>query len=250
MASPSSPGFASSRSLGPARRLPASSGVGGGTSPDARDSPSPGPTTTTTSIPHTLWSLEVPLHITHPSDSSRPPFVVSVPRFSYLALLLPRLTAYFGTACSSFHHEEVQLRNLPIGLLVDLYQPAALPWRLVVGDGPEWDIGDTFLNGAKEADFVRNNNAQQIMSLSKADTTALWNAVQDSKYFGSISGSGWSIQGRFPLPAPLGPSQVVLGCSGRSDQGDMREFPPVTVIGTSQTSIPAVVGNLGPSIDT
>lgn len=108
--------------------------------------------------------------------------MISVPRFSYLALLLPRLTAYFGTACSSFHHEEVQLRNLPVGLLVDLYQPASLPWRLVVGDGPEWDIGDTFLNGAKEADFVRNSNAQQIMSLSKADTTALWNAVQDSKY--------------------------------------------------------------------
>lgn len=151
------------------------------------DSPSPGPTTSST-LPRTLWSLEVPLHISHPSDTSRPPFVVSVPRFSYLALLLPRLTAYFGTPCSSFHHEEVQLRNLPVGLLVDLYQPAALPWRLVVGDGPEWDIGDTFLNGAKEADFVRNNNAQQIMSLSKADTTALWNAVQDSKYLRSISG--------------------------------------------------------------
>jgi autophagy-related protein 5 len=137
-----------------------------------------------------LWSLEVPLCITHLTEtSSRPPFVVSVPRFSYLALLLPRLTAYFGSPCSSFHHEEVQLRNLPVGLLVDLYQPPVLPWRLVVGDGPEWDIGDTFLNGAKEADFVRNNNAQQIMSLSKADTTALWNAVQDSKpisvfYFG------------------------------------------------------------------
>lgn len=33
---------------------------------------------------------------------------------------------------------------------------------------------------AAQADFVRNGNAQQIMSLSKENTTALWNAVQDS----------------------------------------------------------------------
>jgi hypothetical protein len=31
-----------------------------------------------------------------------------------------------------------------------------------------------------QADFVRNGNAQQIMSLSKEHTTALWNAVRDS----------------------------------------------------------------------
>lgn len=33
-----------------------------------------------------------------------------------------------------------------------------------------------------QADFVRNGNAKQIMSLSKEHTTALWNAVQDSKF--------------------------------------------------------------------
>ena len=160
-------------------------------------------------ITSTLWSLEIPLHVTH---ITRPnvSFYISVPRFSYLAFLLPRLTAYFGTECSSFHHEEIQLRNLPVGLLVDLYQPP-LPWHLAVGDGPEWDIGDTFMNSAKEvcllhcgsysspllswlsrvsltslpprqADFVRNGNAKQIMSLSKENTTALWNAVLDSKF--------------------------------------------------------------------
>lgn len=41
------------------------------------------------------------------------------------------------------------MRNLTVGLLVDLYQPQ-LPWKLQVGDGDEWDIGDTFLNGVKE----------------------------------------------------------------------------------------------------
>ncbi|KAI1266331.1 autophagy protein Apg5-domain-containing protein [Xylariaceae sp. FL1019] len=132
------------------------------------------------SIPQTLWDLHVPLYITHTSAADKP-FVTAVPRFSYLALLLPRLSSYFDLPCSSFHHEEVLLRNLAVGLLVDLYQPA-LPWRLTVGDGVSWDIGDTFLNSAKEADFVRNGNAQQIMSLSKENTTALWNAVQDNDY--------------------------------------------------------------------
>jgi autophagy-related protein 5 len=115
--------------------------------------------------------------------TTTPPFIVSVPRFSYLAFLLPRLTAYYGLPCSSFHHEEIQLRNLPVGLLVDLYQPPSLPWHLVVGDGPEWDIADTFTNSAKEADFVRNGNAKQIMSLSKEHSTSLWNAVKDSMLF-------------------------------------------------------------------
>ncbi|KAK4244616.1 autophagy protein Apg5-domain-containing protein [Corynascus novoguineensis] len=136
---------------------------------------------TPTALPETLWSLQVPLYITHASKPANP-FIVSVPRFSYLALLLPRLTAYYGLPCSSFHHEDIQLRNLAVGLLVDLYQPPTLPWRLVVSDGPEWDIADTFTNAAKEADFVRNGNAKQIMSLSKEHSTALWNAVQDNDY--------------------------------------------------------------------
>lgn len=100
------------------------------------------------SIPQTLWNARIPLSITH-SASPTNPFIVSVPRFSYLALLLPRLSAFFGTPCSSFHFEDVQLRNLAVGLLVDLYQPS-LPWRLTVNDGVGWDISDTFLNSAKE----------------------------------------------------------------------------------------------------
>lgn len=102
-----------------------------------------------TSIPETLWSLQIPLYITHQSHP-KTPYICSVPRFSYLALLLPQLSAYYGTPCSSFHHEEVLLRNLAVGLLVDLYQPGEMPWRLVVSDGEGWDICDTFMNSAKE----------------------------------------------------------------------------------------------------
>ncbi|KAK0614038.1 autophagy protein Apg5-domain-containing protein [Immersiella caudata] len=151
----------------------------GAASPGGRTEVPPAPAPI--NLPQTLWNLQIPLYITHTEHPTTPPFITSVPRFGYLALLLPRLTAYFGVSCSSFHHEEIQLRNLAAGLLVDLYQPT-LPWRLVVGDGPEWDIGDTFMNSAKEADYIRNNNARQIMSLSRDSTTTLWNAVQDGDY--------------------------------------------------------------------
>ncbi|KAK2015338.1 autophagy protein [Colletotrichum eremochloae] len=132
------------------------------------------------SIPHALWSAQIPLHITHPSHPNTP-LITSLPRFSYLALLVPRCSAFFRAPVSAFHHEDLLLRNLPLGLLVDLYQPS-LPWRLTVSDGDSWDIADTFLNCVKEADFVRYGNAKRIMSLSKADTSALWNAVQDNDY--------------------------------------------------------------------
>ncbi|OAA60740.1 autophagy protein 5 [Cordyceps fumosorosea ARSEF 2679] len=132
------------------------------------------------SISQALWDARIPLHITHPAAPNTP-FITSIPRFSYLALLLPRLSAFFDTPCSSFHFEHVLLRNLAAGLLVDLYRPA-LPWRLVVNDGVSWDISDTFLNAAKEADFIRNGNANQIMKMSKSDTTQLWHAVIDNDY--------------------------------------------------------------------
>ncbi|WQF88335.1 Putative autophagy protein Atg5, UblA [Colletotrichum destructivum] len=132
------------------------------------------------SIPQALWSAQIPLHIIHPSHPNTP-LITSLPRFSYLALLVPRCSAFFRAPVSAFHHEDLLLRNLPLGLLVDLYQPP-LPWRLTVSDGDSWDIGDTFLNCVKEADFVRYGNAKRIMSLSKADTSALWNAVRDNDH--------------------------------------------------------------------
>ncbi|EHK45060.1 hypothetical protein TRIATDRAFT_39829 [Trichoderma atroviride IMI 206040] len=132
------------------------------------------------SIAQTLWATQIPLHVTHRSSPTTP-FITSVPRFSYLSLLLPRLSAFFDAPCSSFHFEDVQLRNLAVGLLADLYAPS-LPWRLVVDDGVAWDIGDTFLNSVKEADFVRYGNANQIMKMSKDHTTQLWNAVIDNDY--------------------------------------------------------------------
>lgn len=39
-------------------------------------------------------------------------------------------------------------------------------------------LHDAFINSVKEADFLRNGTAKGIMSLSKDDSTQLWNAVQ------------------------------------------------------------------------
>ncbi|KAN0108478.1 Autophagy protein Apg5 domain containing protein [Hyaloscypha variabilis] len=125
-----------------------------------------------------IWDSSIPLHITHPSSAI--PYLIQIPRLSYLPLLLPRLTLFFGPA-SSFSYEGILLKNLPVGLLCDLYQPS-LPWRLVLGSGPLFDIHDTFINSVKEADFIRNGTAKGIMSMSKENSTQLWNSVQDNDF--------------------------------------------------------------------
>ncbi len=107
-----------------------------------------------------IWASTIPLYITHPS--SEIPYVIQAPRLSYLPLLLPRLTSFFGPA-SSFSHEGIQLKNLPIGLLVDLYQPE-LPWRLTLGDGPLFDVHDTFMNSVKEVCQPRHDRELKLTS--------------------------------------------------------------------------------------
>ncbi|KAG0645176.1 Autophagy 5 [Hyphodiscus hymeniophilus] len=119
-----------------------------------------------------IWTSTIPLYIRH--SSSETPYLIAVPRLSYLPLLLPRLTSFFGPA-SSFSYQDILLKNLPVGLLYDLYQPE-LPWQLDLGDGPLFDIHDTYINSVKEADFIRNGTAKGIMSMSKENSTQLWNA--------------------------------------------------------------------------
>jgi autophagy-related protein 5 len=93
-----------------------------------------------------IWSSTVPLWIDHPDATL--PYIVNVPRLSYLPLLLPRLRSIFGSG-TSFVHEGITLTNLPVGLLYDLYQPE-LPWKLTLADGYEYHMHDTFMNSVKE----------------------------------------------------------------------------------------------------
>ncbi|KHJ34702.1 putative atg5 protein [Erysiphe necator] len=144
-----------------------------------------------------IWGSTIPLCIRH--DTSAIPYLVNVPRNSYLPLLLPRLNSFFRhnfggrgvkedanvnnkfVNATSFSYDGILLKNLPVGLLYDLYQPL-LPWQLSLGNGPLYEMHDTFINSVKEADFVRNGTAKGIMSMSKENSTQLWNSVQDNDF--------------------------------------------------------------------
>lgn len=132
--------------------------------------------------------------------------------------MLPRLLAFFSNFLIEpnsqshdgwFEFEGVPLKwHYPVGLLFDLYagaDPASktatrdnestdhgppLPWRLIVHftnwphdlvrlDADGMVMNDAFINSVKEADFLRNGTAKGIMSLSKEDSSGLWNAVQE-----------------------------------------------------------------------
>lgn len=98
--------------------------------------------------------------------------------------------------------------HYPVGLLFDLYAGAApasktattgsespddgsIPWRVTVHfsnwpdenlvrlDADGMVMGDAFINSVKEADFLRNGTAKNIMSLSKEDSSGLWKAVEE-----------------------------------------------------------------------
>ncbi|RKF60752.1 Autophagy protein 5 [Erysiphe neolycopersici] len=144
-----------------------------------------------------IWGSTIPICFRH--DSSSIPYLVKVPRVSYLPLLLPRLNSFFScslgsnkvkedagvndgiVSATSFSYEGILLKNLPVGLLYDLYQPQ-LPWQISLGHGPLYEMHDTFINSVKEADFIRNGTAKGIMSMSKDDSTQLWNSVQDNDF--------------------------------------------------------------------
>ncbi|PGH27032.1 hypothetical protein AJ80_01217 [Polytolypa hystricis UAMH7299] len=69
-----------------------------------------------------------------------------------------------------------------------------LPWRLTVhfSDWPDQELvrldadgrvmHDAFINSVKEADFLRNGTAKGIMTLSKDDSSGLYQAVQDHDF--------------------------------------------------------------------
>ncbi|KAK2785878.1 autophagy protein 5 [Onygenales sp. PD_12] len=69
-----------------------------------------------------------------------------------------------------------------------------IPWKLKVhfSDWPDQDLvrldadgrvlHDAFINSVKEADFVRNGTAKGIMTLSKEDSSGLWQAVQEHDF--------------------------------------------------------------------
>lgn len=96
-----------------------------------------------------------------------------------------------------FVYESVPLKwHLPLGLLYDLYALSSspdsappLPFKLILHfqNGSQLNlisaetavVHDAFINSVKEADFLRTGTAKPIMSLSAADSKALWSSIQN-----------------------------------------------------------------------
>lgn len=103
-------------------------------------------------------------------------------------------------------HDGVPLKwHLPLGLLYDLYvlsvrdtdsdhpETAIIPFKLTLHYTPDATsatinlinpdpvrMHDFFINAVKEADFLRSGTAKPIMSLSAADSKALWSSMQNN----------------------------------------------------------------------
>lgn len=132
------------------------------------------------------------------------PYLVRCSRLAYLPSLLARLRDFFAPSLVDpalpahsawLSYDGVPLKwHLPLGLLHDmLASPAAeasLPWPLVLHFS-DWPTGhlvpldaagrvqeDNFINAVKEADALRTGTARAIMSLSRADSTALWESAR------------------------------------------------------------------------
>ena len=141
---------------------------------------------------------------------------VSFPRLSYLPLLLPRLLDFFGPFLIAdaadvspwdgyLTYDNVPLKwHLPVGLLYDIYALSSqspesqlpLPFKLTLhfSDPSSASLGvttnlikpdpvvlhDSFINSVKEADFLRSGTAKPIMSLSAADSKALWSSTKSN----------------------------------------------------------------------
>ena len=102
-------------------------------------------------------------------------------------------------------NDDISLKwHLPVGLLYDIYalsssapdSPRPLPFKLTIhfsnasSSSPNGAVNlikpepvvlhDSFINSVKEADFLRSGTAKPIMSLSAADSRALWSATQEN----------------------------------------------------------------------
>ena len=150
-----------------------------------------------------------PYLVHYPRLSYLPFLLPRLHAFFIPSLIIDDVIPYDGW----FSFEEVPLKwQYPLGLLYDLFSGSSpsqasgmeiqehspsddteeqLPWRLTLhfADWPEQSLvrpdaegkvlHDAFINNVKEADFLRNGTAKGIMSLSKDDSTKLWNAVQE-----------------------------------------------------------------------
>ena len=163
----------------------------------------------------TSWKLTYSPQVQYPRLSYLPFLLPRLHCFFSSALINPDVAAHQGW----FSFGGVPLKwQHPVGLMYDLFSgaefasvdisasrkikghgsneeqrdgPNVLPWKIVLHfthwpsdhliplDSSGKIHHDVFINSVKEADFLRNGTAKVIMSLSKDDSTKLWQSVQD-----------------------------------------------------------------------
>ena len=189
------------------------------------------------------------------------------------SLILPELSPHEGW----FSFENVPLKwHYPLGLLYDLFSgsipgqspsssqrdlkstendQSTLPWRLTLHFG-EWPdeqlvrldpdgkvLHDAFINSVKEADFLRNGTAKGIMSLSKDDSTQLWNAVEERKPL-------WrnvrrpKVFAEFPSPESFTKYNPIIQKLLNAQGAPLRHIPIKIYLPSSPTSDEATSGHL------
>lgn len=79
---------------------------------------------------------------------------------------------------SLLEHEEDQIRGFTTPWKLTLHYSDWPLDQLIPLDAAEKVQHDVFVNSVKEADFLRNGTGKIMMSLSKDDSTKLWQAVQ------------------------------------------------------------------------
>ncbi|PWW76226.1 APG5-domain-containing protein [Tuber magnatum] len=189
-------------------------------------------------IRRAIWSGSIPCKILLDPGESRvfdasDPYYIIIPRIAYLPFFAERICNFFRPfvidpevakpESAWFEFESVPMKwHWPVGLLYDLFtgrDPAAnnveeddehlLPWTLIVHfrdyptkhlmrlEGPA-TCYDSWMNTVKEADHVRNGSAKAVMSLSKAESTKLWDSLQshDFDQFWSVNDKLVSVQAR------------------------------------------------------
>lgn len=50
-------------------------------------------------------------------------------------------------------------------------------------EGREGGVQEVFINSMKEADYMRNGSAKAVMSLSKEDSTTLWDSLVECELY-------------------------------------------------------------------
>jgi len=125
------------------------------------------------------------------------------------------------TTTARHHDEENGSQTLPWKLVL---QFTRWPSDLLIPLDPDGKVHhDAYINSVKEADFLRNGTAKAIMSLSKEDSTKLWQSVQihDCALFNSINSkflnpADGAVLRHVPIKVYL-PTSSPVAVSGRSD---------------------------------